>query len=70
MEKQKLSRKEYGTLIDEVLHCQIALAKYHDSYFVNALARLIDARIKLACSTVEKTAIFKGGKRDKGQAEL
>lgn len=53
MEKKKISKREYAELIDEILQCQAALEKRFDKYTVNAVVRLIDARIKLASSTVD-----------------
>ena len=53
IEKNRISKKEYKEIIDEILLCQKALEKRFDVYISNTITRLIEARIKLALSTVD-----------------
>ena len=53
IQKNQISKKRYGELIDEILLCQKALEKRFDVYVANTVSRLIEARIELALSTVE-----------------
>jgi len=56
IEKTEISKKEYNEIIDEIYHCQRALAKRFDAPISNAISRLIKARIKLALSTIDYSA--------------
>lgn len=57
IEKNKISKKEYKAIIDEILLCQNILTKTFDIYTSNTIARLIEARIKLAQSTIDYSSI-------------
>lgn len=54
MEKQEISKQEYGETIDEILHCRELLTKTFDKYTTNTIDRLIVARIKIEFSTVKE----------------
>lgn len=53
MKKDKVSKQEMKVIIDESLFCTSSLKKQLGEYPTNAIIRLIDARIKLATSTVD-----------------
>jgi hypothetical protein len=55
--KQKISKKEYKEVIDEVLRCQKVLEKDLGKYTTNAITRLVMARIKLEHSTIQEETI-------------
>lgn len=54
MNKTEISKKEYQEIIDEILLCQKAIEKQLGVYVSNSIARLIEARIKLAHSSTKK----------------
>jgi len=54
MIKEKLSKKEYNALIDEIICCNNALEKHFDSYIANTINRLIQARIDFSNSELQK----------------
>jgi len=53
MKKNEISAEEYKRIIDEIVLCHDALSKRFDEYVANSISRLIDARIKLALSTIK-----------------
>jgi len=53
MSKQEISKKEYKEIIDEILTCKKSLEGYLGEYGLNAVDRLIIARIKLENSTIK-----------------
>jgi len=54
MKKTTVSREEMGNIINEVIKTRKDLLKHLNEYTVNCIASFIDARIKLATSTIRE----------------
>jgi len=56
LSKKGVSAKEYRAIIDEILSCKKTLEGYLGEYGLNAIDRLILARIKLENSTIKEAS--------------
>lgn len=55
--KNKISKKEYREIIDEILGCEKAIKQHFNVYAANSISRLVMARVKLETSEIDESFV-------------